>query len=1110
MPVERHDESSSLTNATADAASAGLGHFDASIMCCDEHAENGADGKHGPHQYLDFEMIKFSSPSATIASGAVKLVKALCFIAKTYATTSCLKGRPWRRGCVDMDRSSSVSLYVVMLPVSYQLLAVAALSAFVWFYVRKYGNKLPLPPGPRALPIIGNLLDMPRNCPWLTYSRWAQQYDSDVLYLYLPFRPIIILDSVKAAYALLEKRSSIYSDKPVNVMSQIVGWDWNMALIPYGRRWRGIRRVFHQQFNAGAVREYRDIQAREIAAFLRRELDADKLTIGSVHQLFAAIILDVVYAIRIESMDDPRLKVFIDALVSFDEINVPGAFWVESFPFLKYVPAWVPGMTFHRYGKIHRPKVAAVRDNPYAVVQEDVAQGDDRKSVAHRLVRQVQEVYGNSTSYDEEESYVKDAVSVAYAGGVETSYSTTSWFILTMAMYPHVQEKAQHELDRIIGQDRLPTHEDFPSLPYLRAVYLEALRWQPTVPLGIPHRSMADDEYSGYHIPKGSMVVKMAHNPDDYPNPDDFDPDRFMKDGELNHEVLDPTTFVFGFGRRSCAGQHFARESLLLAFASILNVFTIEPALDKDDKPLKLTTDAPGGALFPPYELLAVTAVFAFAWLYIKWSRSRLALPPGPKPLPIVGNLFDMPRVRPWLTYSRWAQQYDSDILYLQLPSSSVIILDSLKTTYALLEKRSTVYADKPLTVMDEVVGWDWNMALMPYGRRWRSIRRVFHQHFNARAVFKYREAQEREIAAFLRRELDAEKVTVRSVHQLFAATILDIVYGIQIKSMDDSRLGTFIDAIVSFNEINVPGAFWVDSFPFLRHIPAWVPGTAFHQYGKIHRPKVTAMREDTFAAVQKDIAEKSTKQSIAHQLVRQIRDLYGDGDMYVEEAAHAKDAVSVAYSAGVETSYSTASWFVLAMAMHPHVQAKAQHELDRVIGKDRLPTHEDIPSLPYLQAVFLETLRWQPAVPMGIPHRSMADDEYKGYHIPKGTIVIYSYHRKMAHNPDVYPNPDEFNPGRFMKDGQLDHEVLDPTTFVFGFGRRNCAGRHFVQEVLRLAFASILSVYNVEAILDKDGKPVKLTTDAPGGVLFRPERLDCVLKPRSDEAVQLIRRYAQ
>lgn len=79
-----------------------------------------------------------------------------------------------------------------------------------------------------------------------------------------------------------------------------------------------------------------------------------------------------------------------------------------------------------------------------------------------------------------------------------------------MAMYPQAQTKAQRELDLVVGSDRLPTHDDFNSLPYIQAVTRESLRWVPNLPIGIPHRAMVEDEYRGYRIPQGSTVVPVS------------------------------------------------------------------------------------------------------------------------------------------------------------------------------------------------------------------------------------------------------------------------------------------------------------------------------------------------------------------------------------------------------------------------------------------------------------------------------------------------------------------------------------------------------------------------------------------------------------------------
>jgi hypothetical protein len=156
-------------------------------------------------------------------------------------------------------------------------------------------------------------------------------------------------------------------------------------------------------------------------------------------------------------------------------------------------------------------------------------------------------------------------------------------------------------------------------------------------------------------------------------------------------------------------------------------------------------------------------------------------------------------------------------------------------------------------------------------------------------------------------------------------------------------------------------------------------------------------------------------------------------------------------------------------MVLNPDVQKKAQAELDAVVGNDRLPVMDDRPHLPYLDALLMEVLRYHPIGPMGtfqrsifcdtysqlyssgIPHCVAQDDVYKGMFIPKDSIVLVNLwynlmlgsvveladlcpNRLIAHNPEIYPNPNKFDPERFF--GQ--EKQLDPQTFVYGFGRRS------------------------------------------------------------------------
>ena len=198
----------------------------------------------------------------------------------------------------------------------------------------------------------------------------------------------------------------------------------------------------------------------------------------------------------------------------------------------------------------------------------------------------------------------------------------------------------------------------------------------------------------------------------------------------------------------------------------------------------------------------------------------------------------------------------------------------------------------------------------------------------------------------------------------------------------------------------------------------------------------------------------------------------------------------------------SAALSFLLAMILNPRVQAKAQAELDAVVGKDRLPLIGDKPDLPYIRSIVAEVLRWAPPLPLGLlwilspkitlfkpfynsglPHSLTKDDVYEGYELPKGTTIVpnvwsvgsnylinsqnWYVVRYMLHDPKVYSNPMDFNPDRF---NGLDSEMKKVTELTFGFGRRFCPGTHFGESTLFSVVSTTLATCDVLPGLDKDG----------------------------------------
>lgn len=158
-----------------------------------------------------------------------------------------------------------------------------------------------------------------------------------------------------------------------------------------------------------------------------------------------------------------------------------------------------------------------------------------------------------------------------------------------MVSHPEVQERAQAELDVVVGRARVPTIQDLPHLPYIRAMVKETLRWRTVAPISVPHRASEDDWYEGHFIPKGTIVIPnvWAFHQDREIFGDDvdqFNPARYLDaDGEVISgfaESKEEGHFTYGFGRRVCVGKHLANQSLFIDIAIMLWACKIEKSRD--------------------------------------------------------------------------------------------------------------------------------------------------------------------------------------------------------------------------------------------------------------------------------------------------------------------------------------------------------------------------------------------------------------------------------------------------------------------------------------------------------------------------------------------------
>lgn len=272
---------------------------------------------------------------------------------------------------------------------------------------------------------------------------------------------------------------------------------------------------------------------------------------------------------------DPLVSLIERMLDNVSAAFVPMTWIVDMFPPLQHLPVCL-GASFKNTAKSWRMTCEAAVQVPYSFTVQQMEAGIHQPSYVSNVLE-----YETNTLKAQTEDDIKWTALALFAAGTETTSATLTSFILAMIMFPSVQCKAQEEIDRVIGTDRLPTFDDKAKLPYISRVVTEAYRWFPILPLGIPHYADEDILYEGYNIPKGASILPaiwgICHDPALYSNPADFDPDRYLSP----RNEPDPREVAFGFGRRICPGRFLAESSIFISITHILAVFTIGKAVDE-------------------------------------------------------------------------------------------------------------------------------------------------------------------------------------------------------------------------------------------------------------------------------------------------------------------------------------------------------------------------------------------------------------------------------------------------------------------------------------------------------------------------------------------------
>ncbi|XP_036397761.1 cytochrome P450 1B1-like [Megalops cyprinoides] len=494
---------------------------------------------------------------------------------------------------------------------------------------------------------------------------------------------------------------------------------------------------------------------------------------------------------------------------------------------------------------------------------------------------------------------------------------------------------------------------------------------------------------------------------------------------------------------------------------------------------------------------LVASFIFLFcleACLWVRNLRHKRRLP-GPFPWPVVGNAMQLGQM-PHITFSKLAKKY-GDIYQIRLGCNDIVVLNGGTAIRQALTQHSTEFAGRPNFVSFQVVSGGNSMTFTNYSKQWKMHRRIAQSTIRAfsSANSQTKRAFEQHIVGealdlvqtFLRLSADGQYFNPSHELTVAAANVICALCFGKRYGHNDREFRILLGKVDKFGQTVGAGSL-VDVMPWLQSFPNPVR-SVFQSFKDLNK--------EFFAFVKDKVVEH--RETYNPEVTRDMSDaIIGVIDRAERETgltgAHTEGTVSDLIGAGLDTVSTALHWILLLLVKYPHIQAKLQEQIDKVVGRDRLPSMEDKSSLAYLDAFIYETMRFTSFVPVTIPHSTTSDVTIQGVHIPKDTVVFINQW-SVNHDPQKWKDPHVFNPSRFLDENGILDKDLTSSVMIFSTGKRRCIGDQIAKVEVFLCSAILLHQCSFENCPKQD-----LTLDCTYGLTLKPLNFKIAAKLRGNQ----------
>ncbi|XP_044512098.1 cytochrome P450 83B1-like [Mangifera indica] len=459
------------------------------------------------------------------------------------------------------------------------LIILLSLPIFLLLLFQRYRptKNVHRPPGPRGLPLIGNLHQFENSNPQRYLWNLSKQY-GPLMSLRLGFVPTLIVSSAKMAKEVLKTHDLIFCNRPSLLGQQVLSYRGvDLAFAPYSDYWREMRKIcVVHLFNSNRVQQFRPIREDEVSRMIEKimkSVAASKLVNLSelMMSLTSTITCRVAFGKRNEDEGAERSR--FHTLLNETQAMFGSFFYSDYIPFL----GWVDKLTgmisrlqknFNEFDKFYDELLAEHLDpkRPKSS-QEDIID----------VLLQIRKERGFKIDLTWDQ--IKGVLMNVFVGGTDTGAATVIWAMTYLMKNPGAMKKLQEEIRNKIGDKGFVNEDDVQRFPYLKAVVKETMRLQPTVPLLVPRETTENCRLNGYEIPPKTMVYVNAwavgRDPEAWEKPEEFNPDRF-NGSSIDLKGQNFELIPFGGGRRICPGIYMGLAIVELVLANLVYKFDWE------------------------------------------------------------------------------------------------------------------------------------------------------------------------------------------------------------------------------------------------------------------------------------------------------------------------------------------------------------------------------------------------------------------------------------------------------------------------------------------------------------------------------------------------------